>query len=351
MSVDVLQSAVHWMVSQTSVNMDPFNVSTWTNSSTFLQSVLNDSSELSKNNTSQQLVYPGLVLLAFIVLGFPGNILVIVIYIAKMTTSTRVYMFSLAVADTAICICTIVLTLTSSHLVKTTIVVLFILVVAITFTLFLLVFVSVERLIAVSRPHTFNMDQKRATTYICVFLLCAANFTFVNGFAEYMKYTMFGVILRTTFLSASALTIVTCYTIIGVTLLKKAMISRKQVADINIELPNQFSKISSSALTFPNVQSVVVRADQGKVVHKMTAKQARNIKNMFVLFIITAVFIACWLPIWLHNIGLGISNVVRNIYVVNSVVNPLIYGVTSAMFREDLREFYRHTRAKLSCHG
>ena len=320
--------------------MDPLNTSTWTNISTCLQSGLNDSSELAKNNTSQQVLYPGLVLLAFSGLGFPGNILVIAIYIAKMTTSTRVYMFSLAVADTAICICAIVLTLTSSHLVKTTIVVLFILIVTITFTLFLLVFVSVERLIAVRRPHTFNMDPKRAKKYTVIFLLYAAIFTAVNRFAKYMNHTLFGVILEICLLPASALTMVICYTIIGVTLFKKAITSRKQVADINLP---------SSAPTFANVQSSIVRADQGKVVHKMTAKKTKNIKNMFLLFVITAVFIACWLPVWLRNIGFAIPDAVRNIYVINSVVNPFIYGVTSAMFREDVREFYRHTRAKLSC--
>ena len=337
-------------MSQTSVTIYPFNMSTWTNISTFLQSVLNDSSELSKDNTSQQLVYPGLVLLAFVVLGLPGNILVIVIYIANMTTSTRVYMCSLAVADTTICICAIVLTLTFGHLVKTTMVVSFILVVTIMFTLFLLVFVSFERLIAVRRPHTFNMNPTRAKTYIVVFVLCAAIFTAVTGLAEYLKYTMFSVILRTSLLSASALTMVTCYTIMGVILLKKAITSRKQVTDINLVVSNKPSTIPSSALTFANVQSVVVQADQGKVVHKMAAKQAKNFKSIFLLFIITAVFVACWLPVWLHNIGLGISEVVRNIYVVNSVVNPFIYGVASAMFREDVRQFYRQTRAKLSCH-
>ena len=174
---------------------------------------------------------------------------------------------------------------------------LFILIVTITFSLFLLVVVSVERLIAVRRPHTFNMNPKRAKRYTIVFLLCAAIFTAVNGFAKYMNYTLFGVILETCFLPASELTMATCYTIIGVTLLKKAMTSRKQVADINLVVSNQPSTIPSSAVTFVNVRSVVVRADQGKVVHKMTAKQAKNVKSMFVLFVITVVFVAFWLPV------------------------------------------------------
>jgi len=39
---------------------------------------------------------------------------------------------------------------------------------------------------------------------------------------------------------------------------------------------------------------------------------------------------------------------VRRSFIINSFVNPFIYGVASAMFREDVREFYRHSRDKVS---
>ena len=69
---------------------------------------------------------------------------------------------------------------------------------------------------------------------------------------------------------------------------------------------------------------------------------------MVILFIITVVFIACWLPFWLHNMGVPIASKFRPLFVVNSVVNPFLYGMASAMFREDVKQFYRQTRVKLS---
>ena len=89
--------------------MDKSNTSRWMNNTTFLQSVFNDTSELATNDTSHHVQYSRLVLFYIVVLGIPGNILVIAIYIANMSTSTRVYLFALAVVDTAICICSIVL--------------------------------------------------------------------------------------------------------------------------------------------------------------------------------------------------------------------------------------------------
>ena len=62
----------------------------------------------------------------------------------------------------------------------------------------------------------------------------------------------------------------------------------------------------------------------------------------------TVVFIACWLPFLLHSMGVPIVLHLDRLFVVNSVINPFIYSVASAMFREDVRQFSRQTRDKLS---
>ena len=41
--------------------------------------------------------------------GLPGNLFVVVIYIRKMPTSMRAYMFALGVVDTVICVCFLVM--------------------------------------------------------------------------------------------------------------------------------------------------------------------------------------------------------------------------------------------------
>ena len=424
--------------------MDSLNTSIWAINSTVPPSVLNESSDIAKKYPSLDVHYPIVVFLSAIILGLPGNVLVIAIYIAKMTTSTRVYMFGLAVADMAICISSIVLTLDLTHLVAVVIFLYYIIGMAIKFSMFLLVFVSIERLIAVTRPHTFTMNPKRAKIYLLVFLLCTVLFTLENAFSFYMNYAMFDVILKTGFLTASALIIVICYTLIGITLLKKALDSRHRVTGINVQLSNQSSYpsnptlfraivpsgvaqsratvpsgvaqssatvpsgvaqssatvpsgvaqysatvpsgvaqssatvpsgvaqsratvpsgVAQSSATVPSgvaqssatVPSGVAQssatvpsgvANSGPAT-KLTYKEVKNIKSMFLLFIITVVFVACWMPMWLSNTGVSVSKHVTRVYVINSVVNPFIYGVASAMFREDVIQFYRQKRAKLS---
>ena len=327
--------------------MDQFNTSIWTTSSPSLQS---DSSDIAKNNASQTAQYVGFFLLSAVVLGLPGNALVVVVYITNMTTSTRVYLFALAVADTAICISGIVLSLMFdvTRSLVAAVISLIILVVAVTFSMVLLVFVSIERLVAVRRPQTFDMNPTRAKTCILVLFFIAVLFTIVHGLATYMNYTVFVTFIRTSFLTASALIMVTCYTLIGATLLKKVMTSRKQIADINIQLSGQSSNPTNSKITVAIVQSDVTQSPSVTNVTRITAKQTQNVKSIALLFIITVVFVVCWMPGVLRVLGVKVSQDVTHLYVFNSVVNPFIYGVASAMFREDVRQFYRQTRAKFS---
>ena len=67
-----------------------------------------------------------------------------------------------------------------------------------------------------------------------------------------------------------------------------------------------------------------------------------------VLFIITVVFIACWMPQWLYDAGFHIPSGVKRVFIINSVVNPFIYSAVSGMFRDDVRQFCREMRSKTS---
>ena len=324
--------------------MDTLNRTTQMNNSTLLQSVNKHSPDLATNTLSHEVEYRHVVLLVVILLGLPGNFLVIVVYIGRMTTSTRVYMFALAIADTTICICVIAIMFAYAHTV-TIIVFIIILSTTITFSMFLLVFVSIERLIAVRRPHTFNMNQRRAKIYLIVFLTCAI---LMNVFARYMGFTKFGDILKISVLIVSALIMVTCYALIGLTLLKTAMTSRNQITGISMGVVTHNSCPSNVTLTCSNMQNDVTQSTSANAIAKLKAKQAKQLKSMSLLFVITVVFVACWLPTWLSTMGVNVTKDVTRIYVVNSVVNPFIYGVASAMFREDVRQLYRQTRVKLS---
>ena len=99
------------------------------------------------------------------VLGLPGNMLVVTVYVREMTTSTRVYMFALAVADLVVCVCPCIFLSTYVTDIVAKLLFFYILSTAITFSMFLLVFVSIERLVAVKRPHTFSMDTASEEVY------------------------------------------------------------------------------------------------------------------------------------------------------------------------------------------
>ena len=81
---------------------------------------------------------------------------------------------------------------------------------------------------------------------------------------------------------------------------------------------------------------------------KLTAMQSTAHKNVLLRFVITVVFAACWLPFWLYGMGVHATRDLFRLFVVNSVVNPFIYSVASAMFRKDVRKLYRQIRIKLS---
>ena len=257
-------------------------------------------------------------------------------------------MFALAVADTVICVSGVVITLPFYNAAAS----LFILRMMVKFSVLILVFVSIERLIAVRNPHAFNVNPTRAKKYITVFLLCVIALTIMDIFARRMKYIKVVAIFKTSVLIASAVIMTTCYTLIGVNLLKKAIASRKKIARITIVPSNQTSNPSNTTLTFVSARDDVVQSAQVTAVSHNSTKQANNVKRIFLLFVITVVFVICWMPTWIRNMGVNVSRNVHHVYVVNSVANPFIYGVASAMFREDVRQFYRQTRAKIySCYA
>ncbi|KAI0232683.1 hypothetical protein LSAT2_017020 [Lamellibrachia satsuma] len=318
-----------------------------------------------------------------------------------MTTSTRVYMFALGVADSAVCLCAIVLSnsmmneiaiLLSMFAVSTSII----------FSMFLLVFVSIERLIAVRHPHSFNMKSQRAKKALLIIAVAAVVYATVTLVAGIKKYEQFNRVSGMCVQFVTVLTMATCYTIMAITLVKKARASRNRIAAVNMTA----SSDQGSSHMFPkgklfifveslvrkhktgatNVTTTVTKSvvnsvcpvDPGpsnvlskqeymydvnrartnipeaststyvNATTKTVTTQTKTITNITLLFIITVVFIACWLPQWLYLAGVHIAVESRRIFVLNSVVNPFIYGVASAMFREDVRQLYHCTRVKLS---
>jgi hypothetical protein len=138
-----------------------------------------------------------------------------------------------------------------------------------------------------------------------------------------MKFTKFGDILKISVLIVSALIMVTCYALIGLTLLKTAMTSRNQITGISVGVMTHNNCPSNVTLTCSNKQNDVTQSTSANAIAKLKAKQAKQLKSMSLLFVITVVFVACWLPTWISTKGVNVSKNVTRIYVVNSVFKPV----------------------------
>ena len=199
--------------------MESTNISHWTIDSELPHQLLNYSANLVNNTETQQFAIPQLSSLIMCTFGLPGNLFVFAVYVVNLTSSTRVYMFALAIADSAVCVSVIALSVGYTDIV-THFIFNVISNVCITFAIFILTFVSIERFLAIRRPHTFTLHPSRAkkslgyitlATGIFLILLRILGFTGNTGVVD--------ILIVAVLLSCFAI-IVTCYTLIAVSLLQ-----------------------------------------------------------------------------------------------------------------------------------
>ncbi|KAI0213084.1 hypothetical protein LSAT2_001915, partial [Lamellibrachia satsuma] len=334
--------------------MDSVHALNWTNDSTWSQPGLNNSVELTKTHPTRMVVIPSVAIFIVCLLGLPGNVFVLAVYLRKMTSSTRVYLFALAVADSAVCVCGIVLTRALINFITVQVIVCTI-DVAISFSMYLLVFVSIERLLAVRRPHTFSMNALRAKKALSVIATAAVVMSSVMAVARLTRQLLLVRVFPMMFIVMCVLTMTVCYTVMAMTMLKNARNAAIRVAvsrEANPEEPGP-SNVPETVNAIPMVgtstgtNSGTTMPASLSCITKTTANQAKYYKGVLVIFTVTVVFIACWMPQWLYYVGVPTSAGLRRIFLLNSAVNPFIYSVMSSMFRDDVRGFYRHARSKL----
>ncbi|KAI0223953.1 hypothetical protein LSAT2_024967 [Lamellibrachia satsuma] len=318
-----------------------------TNRSTSLQRVLNSSDEV---NAANYVPIRRFASFLMCVLGIPGNLLVIAIYVRKMTTSTRVYMFALAVSDLAVCVSGIVLTTVKFDNISQ-VITLYCVHTSIMFSVFLLAFVSIERLLAVRRPHMFSLSSLRAKRALVVIAIVAAVCILVLTVARIKRYTRLRQVSLAVIIVTNVVIIVVCYTLMAVTMLLKVRTARRKVgvaSSTPVPGPSTVTTVSKRATTADFTSS---KNNSVSVFKQTTANQTTTYRFVMVLFIITVVFVACWTPQWLSDVGFAVPLELRRMFILNSVVNPFIYSVMSGMFRDDVRLFYRRVRSWMStCH-
>ncbi|KAK2178109.1 hypothetical protein NP493_562g03034 [Ridgeia piscesae] len=210
--------------------------------------------------------------------------------------------------------------------------------ISISFSAFLLAFIAIERLLAVRRPFAFKCSAGRAQKTLVVIALlsvaCAAILELARllGHRQLERVSLFMITLP----PASVMTL--CYLLMGVTMFKR---KRAALTTVSAEVVSQSLGVKSLAI------SRILTGEAGHI-PTTTATQINIYKSVSLLFTITAVYILCWMPVWLRFAGLSVPREIFGVLLLNAVVNPFIYSVVSAMFRSDVKIVYRQIRGRLT---
>ena len=324
--------------------MDSINTSECSTVACSRSDVINGSGVEKMTNFGTEVFCPSLATFVICVMGLPGNIVVIGVYFHSMATSTRVYMFGLAVADLLSCVCGIILTSAPINYI-TVQVVIFISDISISVSCLLLAFVSVERLFAVIRPHKFSTNARRAKKALMVIIIATVAVKTPLTLAFLLNYKLWHGIAALVFIFTCILIMTVCYFLMAITLLRKARAARVTVG-IQDNLPERgpstlTNRTAEATSGSPNATAVPYS-------NNATVTQVNVYKDVGLLFTITFVFVVCWIPTWLSYFKVTLSRDITHIFMLNSLLNPFIYSIVSAMFRNDVRLFYHKSRAKLS---
>ena len=337
--------------------MESTNISHWTIDAELPHQLSNYSADLVNNTDTQRFAIRHFSVLIMCILGLPGNLFIFAVYVVKMTSSTRVYMFALAIADSAVCVSGIVLSVGYTDT-ATNFIFIEIIDVSTAFSVLLLTFVSIERFLAIIRPHTFSLHPLRAKKSLGFITLVTCIFeTLLRIVAFTGNIHVFAILVVAMILSCSSV-MVTCYTLIAVSLLQRARASRVKIGVINrtYSSPQPGTSKQHQATTSTGVSPNLHLGETTSVAvtkaNKATAVQAKSYRGVLLLFLITMVFICSLLPECLSNAGVSIPTYIRQLILVNSIANPYIYGFASPMFMEDVRYFFRQIRNWLTacCH-
>ena len=311
--------------------------------STLQHVVLNDSVVGEDDITHKQDASERFAIFLMCMLGIPGNVLVIAVYVCKMTSSVRVYMFALAVADLMVCISGVAVTALTLDSVGYNVIAITSRV-SVIFSLLLLGFVSIERLLAMRRPHTFSLSIRRAKWALVVIAAVTVVSVTAVELARAMRYVVLRKVLQVIETLASVAVLIVCYTLLAVTMLMHRRTARGNVGVVAMS-PVPGTSAASAVTTKGTAITDVISSK-----HKsgITTTKAKEAKNVSLLFIITIVLLACWMPYWLYKAGMYVPSYLKRVFFLNSVVNPFIYSAVSGMFRDDVRQFYRQIRSRLT---
>ena len=312
-----------------------------------------------------------LITLALLVVGIFANVLVVTVQASRLTTSTRVYTFSLASADAVVCIGSVGVAISMRWIVIQRFFT-YVISLAVIFSLFLLAFVATERCVAVLRPHTFKLNIRRAIIAVTLVMIGSTICAAVIIVAKVLPLDMVLLSIRIAILTSTCAIITCSYFMVAVTLCKrtrhKANIRRPTMGErtcrcstrvaAEIQLSTVSSQLNRSScvnelIKSPHCVSLVSTgylsaSRDNELVKSKRIARSKTPGTLLLVFVITAVYFICWLPILLHSSGVPMSALFNRLVILHPVLNPLVYAFLSPMFRDDVRQSFRQTSIKLS---
>ena len=293
---------------------------------------------------TRALLFSSTVNLLMCVVGTPGNVVVMTVYVRKMTSSVRVYMFALSVADLITCVSGIVLSVAPvDHMVM--VLLFYAGDISLAFSAFLLAFIAIERLLAVRRPFAFKCSAGRAKKTLVVIALSSVAGAAILELARLLRYSLLKRVSLFVITLPPVSVMTLCYVLMGVTMFKR---KRAAHTTVSPEVVSQSLGRSSASYGVNSLPISTIHTGGPGHVPTTTATQINIYKSVWLLFTITFVYILCWMPVWLRLAGLSVSGEICGVLVLNAVVNPFIYSVVSAMFRSDVKIVYRQIRVRLT---
>ena len=323
--------------------MDLLDTAISSHNTSFQQDVLNNSTA---QDSSTRVYNLNFAVFIMCLLGLPGNLLVIAVYLLNMTTSTRVYMFALAVVDLVVCVCGIILTG-----VKIGQVLMYVVDVAsevsLIFSVFLLVFIAIERLVAVRSPHTYSLCVIRAKKALAVNAAVTGVAVLMHQMLKISRHAVLLKLYEVSVFLSCLLVLSICYIMVAVTLIKKAWSARAKVESQGEAFRNAPGPSGNTApFTISENKDCSSSLRETAYVsspNTVGQKPKQQFKGLSVLLVVTVAYIASYIPNLVSS-----SKEVLNFVMVHSVINPFIYSFMSGMFRNDTRQFSRKIRLKLT---
>ena len=259
----------------------------------------------------------GVFFITVAVLGLPGNILVTIICSKNTSVMYRTYMLTLAIVDTTICVFYIVSSILDmvtwsnnqgeircpfsfTNVIFCT---------CLTFSIFVLTLISVDRYLAVQSPIKHRERSKHFWRILALLPIPAFILSVVLALLEFLWIPYLNEVAALLPFLTCCIIITVMYSLLAYKLYKRQKQRTHAVIPALIIIPLPIKRN-------PN------------------AKFERLAKT---LFIVTVAFVVSWLPFWLVTMGVGLPCALKETFIMNSVMNPIIYAFMWEPFREDVK--------------